>query len=446
VNVQAQTAGRHEIASVIGNRVQPLGQAFAFGGWTIPAAGPREVAQALKSARSRPADDPRRVVATLAEVGRAGDWITEADMDLISARVGCARSYLGQSMQRLNDWLAALPDNVARVGTPTADGYRTATGLWQGGLTTTVVLAGDASALGPLALAHMMLGGARTVAKGSRFEPLAPVLFLRRLIELGLQVPDLLFIDTAQPDATALTARLIANTQQSVVYGSDATLKAIYGSAEVPMTHKRIAFLSGRSGAIVLDDADPDAAAAIVLRGVAEDRGNRCYSTKKVFVPEELCDAFVAAFVARAEALRRGPPEDPATDIGRLLPDSRRVTEARIGAAQVLYDREVLLLSVADDHPLLVEEMPYPVCALRPYGPHEDPVALFNRAARPTEAPSALAVSVIGADRARFEALAPAIGATKVLFNRATVDLDHATTHQGLTLFRELMRFKEICA
>ncbi|MFZ5965184.1 aldehyde dehydrogenase family protein [Thalassococcus sp. BH17M4-6] len=439
-------AGRHDIAAIIGNRVQPVRDSFDFDGWTIPAATSRDIAMALKSARNRPANDLSRVVEVLAQVGRDADWITDADMDLISARVGCTRSYLGESMARLNAWLAEIPAFVARLGTPGPDGYRTDTGLWRGGLSTTLVLAGDASALGPLALSHMLLSGSRTIAKGSKYEPLAPTLFLRRLMEYGLQVPDLLYIDTAAEDATTLTARLIGNTAQSVIYGADATLQTIYGSAEVAMTHKKIAFLSGRSGAVVLDDADPETAARIVLKGVAEDRGNRCYSTKKVFVPQAMMPAFLGHLTRQADALTRGAPEHPATDIGRLASDGRRVTDMKIGGSKVLYDTDILVVEAGDDDALLLEEMPYPVCAVRPYGDDEDPVALFNRSSQERQGHTALAVSVITQDAALFETAARSLNATKVLHSKPTIDIDHHTSHQGLYLFRELMRFKEICA
>ena len=138
-----------------------------------------------------------------------------------------------------------------------------------------MVLAGDASALGPLALTHGLLAGARVIAKGSKYEPLAPCLFIRELIRHGINAPSLVFLDTSDPDSTAHLTRLIEHTQQSVVYGSDDTLKAIYGQADISMTHKKIGFWSGRSGIVILDDADPTEAARIVLHSTAEDRGNR---------------------------------------------------------------------------------------------------------------------------------------------------------------------------
>ena len=118
-------AQRHDITAIIGNRLMPVRQSFEFDGWTIPAATPREIALALKSARNRPANDLGRVVEVLADIGRKADWITDEDMDLISARVGCARSYLGESMERLNAWLAELPEYVGRLGKPDAEGKPT---------------------------------------------------------------------------------------------------------------------------------------------------------------------------------------------------------------------------------------------------------------------------------------------------------------------------------
>jgi len=435
---------RRDIQTIINNRVVPCATTFEFEGWSIPAAGPHEIALALKSARTRPSNDIRTVVSTLSSIGRRGTWINDADLSFISRRVGSALSYLQHSIFRFNSWLAGLEETMLWHGVPIVEGYCTERGLWRGGVTTTMVLAGDATAVGPLALAHSMLAGARVIAKGSRYEPLAPCLFIQELIRCGLETPNLIFVDTAQAEALETMAPLFRHTRQSVVYGSDSTIDRIYRSAEISVAHKKIGFWSGRSGVVVLDDADPDLTAQVILTGTAEDRGNRCYSTMKAFVPKSMMPALLPRLLDRADALRVGEPDHAETDIGRLEADGRRLTMVSIGTSRVLYDRQVMFVEARDDDALMREEMAYPVCAIRPYEADEDPVELSNRSTSNSLGDGALCIALVTADRDRFLTTASKLQAMKVVHNRPTVDIDHIATHQGIFLFKEMMRFTEI--
>jgi acyl-CoA reductase-like NAD-dependent aldehyde dehydrogenase len=162
--------------------------------------------------------------------------------------------------------------------------------------------------------------------------------------------------------------------------GVGMTLKAALGGR----TTKLQLELGGKNPAIVLADADLDDAADQVARGAMLQTGQRCTATSRVYVDAGVHDAFVAALVARVEALRVGDPTDPATDVGPLASREQHET---VGAylrlahedgiavatgsgiadgADGYFVEPTVLLDVPDDHRLAREEIFGPVlCVAR---------------------------------------------------------------------------------
>ena len=66
--------------------------------------------------------------------------------------------------------------------------------------------------------------------------------------------------------------------------------------------------LGGKAPAIVLDDADLEAAANGVKFGAFMNQGQICMSTEKVVVDDTIADAFVALFAEKTRALVTGEP------------------------------------------------------------------------------------------------------------------------------------------
>ncbi len=78
--------------------------------------------------------------------------------------------------------------------------------------------------------------------------------------------------------------------------------------------------LGGKNPLIVFPDVDPDRAAEAAVRGMNFSRqGQSCSSTSRVFVHASLHDAFIERLLARVRALRIGPPEDDASEVGCLV-------------------------------------------------------------------------------------------------------------------------------
>ena len=77
--------------------------------------------------------------------------------------------------------------------------------------------------------------------------------------------------------------------------------------------------LGGNAGVIVHADADLAFAAERVIWGGFQYSGQSCVSVQRVYVHEDVYDAFRDALVPRVEALKLGDPLDEATDVGPVI-------------------------------------------------------------------------------------------------------------------------------
>jgi acyl-CoA reductase-like NAD-dependent aldehyde dehydrogenase len=89
--------------------------------------------------------------------------------------------------------------------------------------------------------------------------------------------------------------------------------------------------LGGKDPVIVLGSADPDRAAAVVLRGSVQATGQACQSLERVYVDQRLLAAFLDRLVARAEAVTLNYPDSHRGQVGPLI----FARQAEIIAAQL---------------------------------------------------------------------------------------------------------------
>lgn len=91
--------------------------------------------------------------------------------------------------------------------------------------------------------------------------------------------------------------------------------------------------LGGKDPAIVLADADLDAAAADIVAGAFSYSGQRCTAVKRVLVIDSVADRLVAGIAERTARLTVGDPRDnaqitPLVDAGAAAEGERMATEA----------------------------------------------------------------------------------------------------------------------
>ncbi|AOK28279.1 aldehyde dehydrogenase [Burkholderia singularis] len=93
--------------------------------------------------------------------------------------------------------------------------------------------------------------------------------------------------------------------------------------------------LGGKSPLIVLDDADPDAAARGAAQGIFFNQGQVCTAGSRVYVQKRLYERVVSGIAAAAESMKIGSGFDPDVQIGALVskPHFERVL-AHVDAAR----------------------------------------------------------------------------------------------------------------
>jgi glyceraldehyde-3-phosphate dehydrogenase (NADP+) len=100
--------------------------------------------------------------------------------------------------------------------------------------------------------------------------------------------------------------------------------------------------LGGNAGVIVDRSADLDWAVKRILVGAFSYAGQVCISVQRMYVHDEIREAFLERFLAGVRALKVGNPIEPATDVGPMVDDAaagrtqRWVDEAVAMGGQVL--------------------------------------------------------------------------------------------------------------
>jgi glyceraldehyde-3-phosphate dehydrogenase (NADP+) len=106
--------------------------------------------------------------------------------------------------------------------------------------------------------------------------------------------------------------------------------------------------LGGNAGCIIDASADIEWAVKRVLVGAFTYAGQVCISVQRLYVHDDVYDAFMTRFLAGAAGLRLGDPLDPATDVGPMVdPEAAARTQSWVDEAVAL-GGEVLLGGTAD--------------------------------------------------------------------------------------------------
>lgn len=152
--------------------------------------------------------------------------------------------------------------------------------------------------------------------------------------------------------------------------------------------------MGGQNAAIVLPDADQDAAATAIATAAMGYAGQKCTATSRVIVVGDPAP-FAERLAAAVEALPVGDPADPATVIGPLIESRPReairtaVRRASAGGARVLtgarqpdgdgwFQAPTVLANVPPGDDLRSEEYFGPVCVVLPAESADDAVRTAN--------------------------------------------------------------------
>lgn len=193
--------------------------------------------------------------------------------------------------------------------------------------------------------------------------------------------------------------------------GSTATGRAVM-AASAPTLKRLHLELGGKAPAVVLEDADLEEAATAIALGATYNTGQDCTAATRVVVQRSVAGPLLDALAAVLEAIRLGPPEDPATELGPLISEEHRgrvhaaVQAARAGGATVVrggalpdgpgfFYPPTLITDVDAADEIVQQEVFGPVLVVQPVEDEPEAVAVAN------DVPYGLAASVWSRDGAR---------------------------------------------
>ena len=179
--------------------------------------------------------------------------------------------------------------------------------------------------------------------------------------------------------------------------GSTEVGKIIQGVAGPRLCRTQLE-LGGKNAAIVMPDADLDAAATAVMTAGFACAGQWCTSTSRVLMHRDIADDFTARLQARCEAVAVGDPLDAATGmgpvagpiqfntvtgyIGKAKQEGARLVTGDVCTGELgqrgYFIRPTLFDRVTPDMTLFKEEVFGPVLALIPFDTLEQALELAN--------------------------------------------------------------------
>lgn len=181
-------------------------------------------------------------------------------------------------------------------------------------------------------VAPVLAAGCTLVVKPPHETPLAIGMVVKCFVDAGLPPGVLNDIPGTGPEVGAALAehpgiRMITATAsvpagQSIMHAAAATLKRL--SLE----------LGGQCPFVVLDDADPQEAAAAAARRSFSNMGQICIAVNRILVSRGIHDRFVEALVAETAKIKLGHGVEPGVLYGPMLNEAgRRRVAAHIGDA-----------------------------------------------------------------------------------------------------------------
>ncbi len=215
---------------------------------------------------------------------------------------------------------------------------------------------------------------------------------------IGLAISDLMWEAGVPPNVLhtvigtePATEGMVARELDSIVFfGTPDRAREVAAAvwSETARTHFH---LHGLTSAYVSDDADIDAAAERLARAAFEHNGQSETAVDRIYVHDEVCDAFVRALSDRVRAFRVDDPAEETTDVGPVI-QKRRLGPLELAVADAVqrggelhtggkrggtrgYFFEPAVVANADHHMRLMQRpLPGPIVGVMRVGSPEEAV------------------------------------------------------------------------
>lgn len=243
-------------------------------------------------------------------------------------------------------------------------------------------------------LAPALLAGCSVILKPSPETPLDAYLLAEIATEAGLPEGVLSILPADREVSEYLVGH--PGVDKVSFTGSVPAGKRVMEVASRQLTRVTLE-LGGKSAAVILPDADLEAAVAGIVPNAWMNNGQACVAQTRILAPRGHYDELAERFAAAASALVVGDPMDPATQVGPLVArrqQRRSLDYIALGqreGAKVLtgggrpeaqetgwYVEPTLFGDVANTMRIAREEIFGPVICLLPYGDEEEAARIAN--------------------------------------------------------------------
>lgn len=249
----------------------------------------------------------------------------------------------------------------------------------------------------PVILSHIdavpaLMAGSAALVKPSEVTPR----FVEPMRAVLAQVPELPLAYVM--GGAGVGQALIAEVDYVCFTGSTATGRKVAESAARRLIPANLE-LGGKDPMIITASADPAWAAGVALRSSTVATGQACQSIERIYVARAIAEAFLAALVAGAEAVRLTYPDPASGHLGPFIfPPQAAKVQAQIDAAIAqgaraltggtveqlgggTYLRPTVLVDVTPDMAVMREETFGPVLPVTVFDTLDQAIALANDSA-----------------------------------------------------------------
>jgi betaine-aldehyde dehydrogenase len=283
-----------------------------------------------------------------------------------------------------------------------------------------------------LKLGPALASGCTMVIKPAPETPLDAIILAEALVEAEIPAGVVNILPTGREVGEYLVRH--PGIDKVSFTGSTAAGKAIAASCAERLARVDLE-LGGKSAAVVLDDASPEAVLPSLLPFAMPFSGQICFSLTRVLVPARRHDEWLDAFVGATRAMAVGDPADPATQVGPLSMQRQlervqgyiargRDEGARVatgggrpaGLDRGYYVEPTVFHGVTNDMAIAQDEIFGPVVCVIPYADDADAVRLAN------DTRYGLNNAVFSAEAGRAAAVAKQLRSGSVSVNGCSID------------------------
>lgn len=171
-------------------------------------------------------------------------------------------------------------------------------------------------------IAPALAAGCAVVAKPASAAPVAATEMIRALHDAGFPPGT---VNLVLGPGRTVGAELVENPIARKIAFTGETETGRWIMERAARSIKRVSLeLGGQSPMIVCRDADLEKAVVAGVRRAFSNMGQICISVNRIYVAEEIADAFIARFVERARSLRIGNGLDPEVELGPMFNEEVR--------------------------------------------------------------------------------------------------------------------------